>query len=256
MNAMSDTIGQLTAALAKAQGAMGAAMIDGSAKIATKTGSSYGYTYASLTSVWNAVRKPLSDNGLAIIQRIDDESGVMFLHTILSHESGEYITSRLAIGQVGKPAQETGSAITYARRYALSALVGVVTDEDDDGEAATKAQRERPQPVKPTQPAQPANAQDGYEPEPGEEVWADWKRPEHAQAWAMTQGKFDHQKHMANAYAKVKADCQPQNAREMWRCWWEYVMAHEPAKAQEATTDGPWADVDAHGHDADEPQFS
>lgn len=108
-----------------------------------------------------------------------------------------------------------------------------------------------------TQPAQPAtNEQAPFEPEPGEDVWADWRKPADAQAWAMTQGKFDHQKHMANAYAKVKEECAPQNAREMWRCWYAYVMAHEPAKAQ-ATGDGDgWAEVDAAGHDVDEPLFS
>ncbi len=85
------------------------------------------------------------------------------------------------------------------------------------------------------QPAQPAtNEPAPFEPEPGEDVWADWKRPEHAQAWAMTQGKFNTQKHMENAYNKVKEECKPANAREMWRCWYAYVMAHEPAKAQVA----------------------
>lgn len=85
-------------------------------------------------------------------------------------------------------------------------------------------------PVVVTLPAQPATNEPAvFEPEPGEDVWADWKRPEHAQAWAMAQGKFNHQRHMENAYAKVKEECKPQNAREMWRCWYEYVTAHEPA---------------------------
>lgn len=110
-------------------------------------------------------------------------------------------------------------------------------------------------PVVVTLPAQPATNEPAvFEPEPGEDVWADWKRPEHAQAWAMTQGKFNARRHMENAYAKVKDECKPANAREMWRCWYAYVMAHEPAKAQ-ATEDGTWDDIDAHGHD-DEPRFN
>lgn len=88
----------------------------------------------------------------------------------------------------------------------------------------------------------------GYRPEPGEEVWADWRNPHDAKAWAMTQGKFNHQRHMERAYEKVKADNKPANAREMWRCWYAYVTEHEPARAQ--TTDGTWEDIDAHGHDA------
>lgn len=100
-----------------------------------------------------------------------------------------------------------------------------------------------------------SNVHDGYQPAPGEDVWADWRNPGDAQAWAMTQGKFNGQRHMENAYAKVKGDCNPKTAREMWACWYSYVMAHEPAKAAADTTG--WADVDAHGHDADdEPQFS
>lgn len=112
-------------------------------------------------------------------------------------------------------------------------------------------------PVVVKQPATPAtNEPAPFEPEPGEDVWADWRKPADAQAWAMTQGKFDHQEHMENAYAKVKEDCKPANAREMWRCWYAYVMAHEPAKAQAAGDGDGWAEVDAAGHDVDEPQFS
>ena len=112
-------------------------------------------------------------------------------------------------------------------------------------------------PVVVKQPATPAtNEPTPFEPEPGEDVWADWRKPADAQAWAMTQGKFDHQKHMQNAYAKIKEDCKPANAREMWQCWYLYVMAHEPAKAQSAGDGDGWADVDAAGHDADGPRFS
>ena len=67
----------------------------------------------------------------------------------------------------------------------------------------------------------------------------------------MTQGKFNASQHMEHAYAKVKTDCAPKTAREMWQCWYLYVMAHEPAKAQSAGDGDGWADVDA-----DEPRFS
>ncbi len=107
------------------------------------------------------------------------------------------------------------------------------------------------------QPAQPAASEPApFEPEPGEDVWADWRKPADAQAWAMAQGKFNAQKHMENAYANVKEDCKPANAREMWRCWYAYVMAHEPAKAQASGDGDGWAEVDAAGHDVDEPLFS
>lgn len=108
-----------------------------------------------------------------------------------------------------------------------------------------------------TQPAPPTNGANVYQPEPGEEVWADWRSPNDAKAWAMTQGKFDNEFHLKNAYNKVREQvtmsAPKATARDMWRTWWEYVNNHEPAKAP---TDGTWADIDAHGHDADEPLFN
>ena len=127
----------------------------------------------------------------------------------------------------------------------LGAVVDGETGEVIDAPA-------RPVVIPPTNGAQ-AEPEPVYHPEPGEDVWADWRNPADAKAWARSQGKFDHDKHLDNAYAKVKADCKPATARDMWRCWYEYVMAHEPAKT---TTDGTWEDVDAHGHDSDEPLFS
>ena len=84
------------------------------------------------------------------------------------------------------------------------------------------------------------------EPEPGEDVWADWRSPQDAQAWAWSQGKFNAPAHMTNAYNKVKTDCAPKTARDMWRCWYEYVVTHEPAPTQKTVetaedSDG-WAD--------------
>ena len=240
----SEQINELAAALATAQGSISAAKYDG-------TNPHLKNRYTTLSAVWDAIRKPLSDNGLAVVQVVDMDSDGMILSTRLMHSSGQYIeavypvTAGEARGISG--AQAIGSALTYARRYSLTALIGVVSDDDDDGNSAgDQKPRSKPQPNKPA-----AQDQSGFEPEPGEDVWADWRNPHDAKAWAMTQGKFNHNNHMERAYEKVKADNKPANAREMWRCWYEYVMAHEPAKT---TTDGTWEDIDAHGHDADDPQ--
>ena len=112
------------------------------------------------------------------------------------------------------------------------------------------------QPQRQPEPPKPNNGATQQQDPPGFAVWADWTKPEHAIQWGLSQGVFDHQKHAENAYAKVKADCDPKTARDMWRCWYAYVMAHEPAKAQAAGDGDGWADVDAAGHDADEPRFS
>ena len=119
----SEQISELAAALAVAQGMMENAIMN-------RTNPHFKTKYADLSSVLNAARKPLSANGLAIVQTIGD--GI--LHTRLLHTSGQWIASEHPLPMSGKP-QEIGSALTYARRYSLSALIGIAADEDDDANA-------------------------------------------------------------------------------------------------------------------------
>lgn len=93
--------------------------------------------YADLGAVWEAVKEPLRDNGFAVIQVPQFEGETMFLETILLHISGEKMTGRYPLRPSKPDPQGFGSAITYARRYALSAMLGVVADDDDDGNAAS-----------------------------------------------------------------------------------------------------------------------
>ncbi len=98
--------------------------------------------YADLASVWDACRAPLSKNGLSVIQLPEANGAVITVTTILLHASGEHITSTLTMTaqrqlkdgggweKVDSP-QAVGSTITYARRYALAAMVGVAPDDDD-----------------------------------------------------------------------------------------------------------------------------
>lgn len=92
--------------------------------------------YASLTTIIEHITLPLSESGLCYTQ-FPDESG---LTTVLMHsETGEYIqaTYQMPVSKVNDP-QAVGSAITYARRYALGAILGLAIDEDDDANAASK----------------------------------------------------------------------------------------------------------------------
>lgn len=93
--------------------------------------------YATLNSVWEAVKEPLHDNELSLLQPISIENNQPVVKTILLHTSGEMITSDCPIicAKQNDP-QALGSAITYARRYSMASLLGVMTDEDDDGEKA------------------------------------------------------------------------------------------------------------------------
>jgi hypothetical protein len=94
--------------------------------------------YAPLEEVWKACRKALTDNGIAVLQfPIHSEDGRLHLETMLCHSSGESITRTFSTPVKDQTPQGYGSAITYLRRFALAATVGVVADEDDDGATAS-----------------------------------------------------------------------------------------------------------------------
>lgn len=126
-----DHIGELALALAKAQAAFPSITRSREVTVTTKAGGSYSFKYAPLDSIFAAIRKPLADNDLAVTQLLDGSS----LTTLLLHGSGAVLTSRVPIVS-GSGIQEFGSAITYLRRYALQAILGIAADDDDDGNAA------------------------------------------------------------------------------------------------------------------------
>ena len=128
---ISTTIGELAAALSKAQGAMRNAIKDSNNPF-------FKSKYADLASVTDACRAELSANGLAVVQLPTVRDGKMVLEYILLHASGEFIGSELEMTPVKSDPQGIGSAITYARRYTLAGIAGVAT-EDDDGNAASQA---------------------------------------------------------------------------------------------------------------------
>jgi hypothetical protein len=131
--AQSDSIAALAAALCEAQFAMEGAKKD-------SVNPHFKSKYADLTSVWEACRTPLHANGLAVVQAPEPcEIGIQ-LRTMLMHKSGEWIDSVLIIPAAQQSPQGYGSAMSYARRYALAAMLGVVS-EDDDAEAATTPYR-------------------------------------------------------------------------------------------------------------------
>lgn len=91
--------------------------------------------YASLSNILDAIQIPLAEAGLTFSQMPDGDET---LTTILIHaESGEYMLSSYSMHAAKKDPQGIGSAITYARRYALGAVLGLNIDVDDDGNAAS-----------------------------------------------------------------------------------------------------------------------
>lgn len=88
--------------------------------------------YADYSEILRCIKEPLNNEGITILQPIKDD----IVETILLHESGEYILSQTRIYNLSNKPQDYGSAITYARRYALSAILSIDSDEDDDGNIA------------------------------------------------------------------------------------------------------------------------
>jgi hypothetical protein len=131
----SPTIGALAAALAKAQGSYEVAVKDAANPF-------FKSKYLTLAGALDAVRDALSANGLAVVQQVDAAEKLV-LHSTLLHASGEWIASSYPINPVKADPQGIGSAVSYARRYSLMALVGLAA-EDDDGEAAHGRQHAQP----------------------------------------------------------------------------------------------------------------
>ena len=131
----SATIGKLTEALSKFQGSLKQPKLNKSVKVTTKDGRSYTFQYADLGACISAAAPELQKNGLAVMQTIQGQ----VLVTTLSHSSGEYINSQMPLNQqtlFSTAFQSIGSMITYLKRYAYCAILGIVADDDDDANAA------------------------------------------------------------------------------------------------------------------------
>jgi hypothetical protein len=131
---MSETKG-LAHALAILQTRLPEIKKDQTAKVKTKTGADYSYKYVDLAQISRALLPVLGDLGLSFIATPTTIEGRFVLAYKLLHVSGESESGVYPLPSDGSP-QSMGSAITYARRYCLSAVTGIAPDEDDDGVAA------------------------------------------------------------------------------------------------------------------------
>ena len=125
----SEQINELVTALSKAQGEITPAVKD-------SLNPHFKSKYADLGSVWDACRLPLTKNGLAVIQTTELIQDRLTVITTLAHSSGQWMKSHLPVLSATNTPQALGSALTYMRRYALSAITGVAPGDDDDGQAA------------------------------------------------------------------------------------------------------------------------
>jgi hypothetical protein len=153
----SETTATLCAALVAAQGALKPIAKDGK-------NPAFRSRYATLDGIMETVRPALAAHGLAVVQGVvHPETGEggrlvgIMVETRLIHTSGEWLASVVPVPVAKGDAHGLGSALSYGRRYGISALLALSTDEDDDGNAAAKAPPAKPQ-AKPA-PAAPAPGQ-------------------------------------------------------------------------------------------------
>jgi hypothetical protein len=152
---MSEKLNDLFAALSKFQGEL---------ENASKGKQGHGYKYADLAECINVAKPHLAANGLAVSQMLgSDEQGKQTMITLLSHSSGQWISSEFVMvnavlqGGSGKnPAQVLGSAITYQRRYAYAAIIGLAQEDDDAASVSSAPKRHGSQ-------AQQKNWYNGFE---------------------------------------------------------------------------------------------
>lgn len=163
---MSDIVkhGNLAAALAAVQAQIPPVSKGNTAQVASAKGS-YSYTYADLAEITPLILPLLGRNGLAFSARPTMVGDAFVLHYVLAHESGETLDGLYPLPDpTSARPQEIGSAITYARRYALCAVTGIAPGGDDDDAAAAN---ERPQTSR--KPRQPKPVV----PEPATQGWAE-----------------------------------------------------------------------------------
>lgn len=138
---------EIATALAIAQGEFDVVEKNKHANVRSRKGdgSSFSYDYEDLASVLRAVRPALSKNGLAMVQLPTTMRGGVSVQTLLVHgPSGQWFRNRFTLACDAGDPQAVGSALTYARRYALKSILGLASeDEDDDGERARVSNVER-----------------------------------------------------------------------------------------------------------------
>lgn len=140
----SGQINDLAAALSKAQGEMPAAKFNATNPFLKSK-------YADLGAVIEASRPILFKHGLAVSQLVIGNGEQIGVETILMHNSGQWISTVVTLpsgDEKGKSmAQVAGSIVSYLRRYALSAILGIYADEDSDGNQGQRKQEQKPAPA-------------------------------------------------------------------------------------------------------------
>lgn len=129
----SESIIEISKALLKFQSIVHPIPLNSSVSVITKKGGKYNFKYATLRHIIDTIKPSLNECGLSFSHLIETDGTVV---TFLFHNSGEYLSSSLLINTEETTAQAIGSCITYAKRYTLTAILGIIAEDDDDGNGA------------------------------------------------------------------------------------------------------------------------
>lgn len=157
--------------------------------------------YADLNSVYDACRHLMADNGLSLVQfpsAAPIENGpAVALTSRLMHQSGEWLEETMIIPLAKATPQDYGSALTYARRYAVSAIIGIVADEDDDANQAQSAHRPKAKPAITANQQKPSDDQMKQFHAAGTAVYGDeWSEKRAKIVEYVTDGRTSSSKHL------------------------------------------------------------
>lgn len=105
-------------------------------KVKTKSGASYTFDYTDLNGIFDEAKRVLKENGVSVIQSAFTQDNKVGVVTTLLHSSGQYVKSDPLLIDASHNMQDMGGQITYMKRYSLSAMLGISTEKDDDGNGA------------------------------------------------------------------------------------------------------------------------
>jgi len=205
----------IAVSLAKCQAEFPKIELDATVTVKTKTGASYSFEYATLANILNHCLPVLSKNGLSLTQAFKGK----LLVTSLLDKSGERLISAIPLDLHNASMQELGSRISYLKRYSISAMLGIVGEEDDDGNIAdgNKIKKET------TKPARKSTPQATQQAKPiSDEPLTD---PQRKKLWAMMMNKTG-DKDVAKQFVdymqpetKVKASGFIEKFEEIFKLW-------------------------------------
>jgi len=134
----SKMVTEITKALLAAQKEIGTLF-----KNKTVKAGSYDYKYADLAAVIDLIKEPLNNHDIVFLQSLDTINAQAVVETVLMHTSGEFFSSKTPVYGASQNPQAFGSGVSYAKRYALLALLGLPTEDDDGNKAGKEPKKEK-----------------------------------------------------------------------------------------------------------------